>query len=105
MGEFAQISEHESTKGDWVSKDYVVSEGDSLPWEAENEAYLYKVILRGHDVYEDEEGKITQGEQKYLSTNLYENIDEAEGDAEMLKRSYKGRWEQEDVIIRAYFHT
>ncbi len=100
MGEYEQVSEHESK--DWVSRDFVVSEGDQLPSDAD-EAYLFKVILQGHDVFENEEGEIVEGEEKYLSTNLFEYLEEAEGNAEYLRRSYKGRWTQDNVIIRAYF--
>ncbi len=95
MAEFEQIAEHEaedSRFGEWVSKDFIKSEGDYLP--NEDEAKLFKVILHGTDA---------DGNDRYLSTGIFGSLDEAYEAGEALANEYSGDVSVGQVIIRAYY--
>jgi hypothetical protein len=95
MAEFEQIAEHEaqdSRFGEWVSKDFIKSEGDYLP--DADEAKLFKVILQGTDA---------DGNERYLSTGIFETLDEAYEAGEALASEYSGDVSIGTTIVRAYY--
>ena len=94
--EYSQVSEHEGANGEWISRDYEKTE-DGIPPDAFDDARLFKEIL----VYTDEDGN-----KHYVSTNVFENLDEADEAAEVLEGEYEdvyGGGGSFSVVIRAYF--
>lgn len=100
MGEFQQVYEHESKN--FLARDFEGTLSDKLPPDIEDGAYSFKVILKGHDEVEDEEGNPIKGDTRFLSTNIYESLEEAMGDAEGLADSYSETWEMDSIIVRVY---
>ena len=85
--EYEKVFEREGKE--FLREDYKVHEGEELP-EFPGEPSGYKIILKDED-------------DNYYSTLIYENLDEAMGDAASLEASYGLDHDSVTTLISVYF--
>jgi len=102
MAEFNLMREKGGNeKSDYLIREYLIEEGGYLP-DQPREPDGYQIVLKGHEVWEDENGVLHKGEESIRTT--YSNIDYegAANEAAALMSRYRGEFETEEMEVRVF---